>query len=92
VEITQWGNLNMPISIHSIIVHAAAELSKKQLTYDELKNKLEKLQEYFDHAARQDELMRIKAATLDADNDVWSITDDCQVISLNDRVEELLDR
>jgi hypothetical protein len=92
VEITKWGNLNMPIRIHSVIARATARLANKQLTHDELRDELTKLQEYFDQAARQDELMRIKAATLDAESDVWSITDDGQVISLTDRVGELINR
>jgi hypothetical protein len=39
-----------------------------------------------DRLARYDELGRVKAATLDADTDVWSKDDDGQIISLVNRM------
>jgi hypothetical protein len=84
-----WGNRNLSIRIHTVMGQAITKLANRQLTPDELRAELTKLQEYFDQAARQDELLRIKAATLDAESDVWSLTNDGEIVSLNDRVEEL---
>lgn len=42
-----------------------------------------------DEKARIDELQRVRSATLDADTDVWSTTDDDRIISLTDRIKQL---
>ena len=39
---------------------------------------------------RLDELERVSKATLDADRDVWSTTDDGQIISLTERIKQLM--
>jgi len=59
------------------------------LTEDELDTDLLEFAEYISLFSRMDELERVRAATLDAENDVWSLTDEGEVISMNDRLEEL---
>jgi hypothetical protein len=59
------------------------------LTQDQISTELTELAKYISIMARMDELERVRAATLDAENDVWSITDEGEIVSLNDRVEEL---
>lgn len=43
-----------------------------------------------DVQARLSELRRVQLATLDADTDVWSTTDDNQIVPLTGRIQQLL--
>jgi hypothetical protein len=56
---------------------------------EQIRADLKAFAEYIGILARADELQRVKAATLDAETDVWSLTDEGQITSLNDRIEKL---
>ena len=89
MKVVEWSNLDIRMRMYAAIRQTAEDLAFRPMPPDTIKDELEKLKDSIDHLACQDELLRIKAATLDADNAVCSLTDEGHVISLNDRVNEL---
>jgi hypothetical protein len=74
----------LPPRFISILITKA--LSGEQASFTELINLM---CVEVDEKARIDELQRVRSATLDADTDVWSTTDDDRIISLTDRIKQL---
>jgi len=56
---------------------------------EEFRERLSKLFELGEYQGRVNELERIQASTLDADDDVWSTTDDGQLVPLTARLADL---
>jgi len=85
MEILDWGSRGRLARINAAFEQASVRLMN-QPDRQEIVKELTILQEYFDCLARKDELLRVKAATVH--DDVWSMSDDCDIVSLNDRLAE----